>query len=159
MGVDKFSTIIIASGEKFADALSGSYLAKIKNAPILMTNGKDSNISDIKNYILANLTADGTVYILGGTAAVSAEIEAELAQIGEVVRVKGASRYETSVVIAERYFSEFNGAVLAYGEAFPDGLCGGPLAYAMGAPIILTKTAAPTEAETYMRENNISYII
>ncbi len=76
--------------------------------------------------------------ILGGTGAVSAEIEAELAAIGEVSRVKGASRYETSVEIAKRYFPDARAAVLAYAQGFPDGLCGGPLALSMDAPLILT---------------------
>ena len=36
MGVEKFDTIIVASGLNFADALSGSYLATQKRAPILL---------------------------------------------------------------------------------------------------------------------------
>ena len=36
LDVDEFDTIIIASGMNFADALSGSYLAAVKKAPILL---------------------------------------------------------------------------------------------------------------------------
>ncbi|MBR5806529.1 MAG: leucine-rich repeat protein [Oscillospiraceae bacterium] len=253
MGVDKFSTVIIASGEKFADALSGSYLAKIKNAPILMTNGKDSNISDIKNYILANLTDDGTVYILGGTAAVNQHIEdtlksipranvkrlkgktrydtnieilkesgvtnqdilvatgtnfadslsasaagkpillvdgqksltqsqkdylnsldtgnlyilggtgavgenyeSELAVYGNVERIKGANRHETSVAIAEKFFTNPKSALIADAWNFPDGLCGGPLAISMNCPLILTKSGDYDAAKYFMAVNGIS---
>ena len=31
-------------------------------------------------------------------------------------------------------------AVLAVGDNYPDGLCGGPVAYLMGAPVILSGT-------------------
>ena len=35
LGVTKFDTVVIANGEDFADALSGSYLAGKKKAPML----------------------------------------------------------------------------------------------------------------------------
>ncbi len=252
MGVDKFNTVIIASGENFADALAGSYLAKVKGAPILMASGKDNNINNLKAYIQAYLTANGTVYILGGTAAVNqktedvlkgvsginvkrlkgrtrydtnieilkeAEVydedilvatgitfadslsasavgkpillvdgkksltstqteylnslstsnlyilggtgavgenyESELANYGHVERVKGKSRYETSVAIAEKFFPNPDYATIAYAENFPDGLCGGPLAMTMDAPLILTKTDKQAAAKAYVQANNI----
>lgn len=67
--------------------------------------------------------------IIGGTAAVNADVEAALKGIGSVERISRDSRYETSIAVAERSL-----IVLTYGRSFPDGLCGGPLAYAMGAP-------------------------
>ena len=39
--------------------------------------------------------------------------------------ITGKNRYETSAKVAERFFSAPEGAVLAYGEDYPDGLCGG----------------------------------
>ncbi len=248
MGVDKFDTIIIASGTNFADALAGSYLAKVKNAPILMANGK--NDARLKEYVSENLAPGGIVYILGGSAAVpdstqyalagittkrlkgktryetnieilkeagvaneeiivatganfadslsasaagkpillvdgkkgslsaaqqqflasvstdkfyivggdgavSVKFETLLSAYGSVERVKGKSRYETSVAIAERFFANPDYAVIAYAENFPDGLCGGPLAMTMDAPLILTKTGKQTAAKTYMQANGI----
>ena len=242
MGVSVFDTVIVAFGQNFPDALTGSYLAAVKNAPILLTEpNKDALVLE---YISENLTSGGKVYILGGTAAVSENfenrakeagfdvvrlkgkgryetnleilkeagvndtdeiliatgtnfadslsasatklpmllvgpgltaeqkdflattsrkfviiggtgavneaVEAELAQIGTVERIKGKTRYETSVVIAERYFTDPAAAVLAYAQGFPDGLCGGPLAMNMGAPLILTSNEAPTAADDYI---------
>ena len=46
--------------------------------------------------------------------------------------------FPVCVAVAEAYFNSPSQAVLAYAANFPDGLCGGPLAYAMGAPLILT---------------------
>ena len=43
--VDLFDAVVVATGKNFADALAGSYLAVEKNAPIILTNGKDDNIA------------------------------------------------------------------------------------------------------------------
>ena len=76
MGMEEFSHVIIANGENFADALAGSYLAVEKNAPILLTNGKDDNIAELHAYIKENVAEGGKVYILGGEGAVPAEVAA-----------------------------------------------------------------------------------
>ncbi len=247
MGVDRFDSVIIAYGENFADALAGSYLAKVKNAPIIMASGKDANNREIKNYLDANLSATGNVYILGGTAAVpqstedmlagynvkrikgktrydtnieilkeagvtnqeiivatgtnfadslsasavgkpillvdgkkgltdtqknyldglstekfyiiggtgavGENFETEFSVYGTTERIKGKTRYETSVAIAEKFFTAPSNAVLAYAENFPDGLSGGPLAMSMNAPLILTKTGKQSVAAGYAHSN------
>ena len=256
LGVEKFDTIILANGEdkNFADALTGSYLATVKKAPILMY--RTSGLSDAtKAYIENNLVSGGTVYLLGGELAIPAEVEAELsasytvkrlaggsrydtnlailkeagvgdkeiliargfefadslsasatglpilmvnevtgkltdsqieflkglngnkltilggtvaiseeleATIEEVVgtdvdRVAGSSREATSVEIAKRYFGDPKPdfAVIAYSRRCPDGLCGGPLAYAMGAPLLLVNAGKEDVSNTYIAENEI----
>ena len=95
-------------------------------------------------------TTSGKFVIIGGTGAVSADVEAELDAIGDVTRVKGANRYGTSVEIAKRYFTNPESAVLAYAQGFPDGLCGGPLALSMGAPLILTSNDSFAAADDYV---------
>ena len=94
--MEKFETIVVASGTSFADALSGSYLAAAKNAPILLVD--DRRIPEIKEYIDNNLTDYGTVYLLGGTSAVSAKVEQSLKQ-HNVVRLAGNTRYDTNLAI------------------------------------------------------------
>lgn len=264
--VERFDTVIIASGKNFPDALAGSYLAAKKDAPILMTDGnpESSNTKDLYEYVekyvikedLSEKNPDIDIYILGGTGAVPEEIEEELIargysakrlsgkdryltnlailneagvddeeilvctgqnfadslsasatglpillvnpnskvhkltteqeaflkkannQItiiggkgavsaeyeaavkvydfdGEVERISGANRYATSVEVAKRYCKNALEAVAAYAENFPDGLCGGPLAYTIGAPLILTKTGKEAEAAKYTAEKGI----
>ena len=60
------------------------------------------------------------------------------------------------MLVAETFFTAPDAAVVAYSKNFPDGLCGGPLANALGAPILLTETAAPTEAIHYARAVGIT---
>ena len=238
LGVEKFNAVVVASAMNFPDALTGSYLATAKNAPILLTTkGFEAQVNA---YINANLAAGGTVYVLGGETAVpsellagvsgvkrvagadrfgtnleilketgvsadqpiliatavnfadslsasatglpmllvygkltaeqkaflettskkfvivggvnavSADLEAELKAIGSVERLAGASRYETSVMVAEKFISNPDDVVLAYARNFPDGLCGGPVAYALGAPLILTDNIDPSVADKYV---------
>lgn len=246
LGVDKFDTVIVATGKNFADALAGSYLAAEKKAPILLTNGKSNNISELHKYIKANVNANGTIYILGGESAIPASVEIisgytikrlagknrydtnikileevgiigneiivatgksfadslsasatklpillvkpndilndaqkrilgnvskiyivggegavskayekELKAYGEIERVEGKSRYETSVAIANEFFDDVNAVVLASGKTFPDGLCGGPFASIMGIPLILTTDKKASITSDYIRTEGI----
>jgi putative cell wall-binding protein len=69
-----FKNIIIASGTNYADALSASYLAAVKNAPILITSEHEPVIDSIVEYIKSNAANDCQIYIIGGEAAVSEKI-------------------------------------------------------------------------------------
>ena len=246
LGIDKFESVIVASGVNFADALSGSYLAAVKNAPILLSYSTDAINDSVKDYIRANLKDGGMVYILGGTSAVPASMESGLesyqvkrlagndrfgtnlailkeagvegkdilvctgvdfadslsasaaqqpillvwreltgaqrafletvsgnlyviggtgavsnalmAQVGEyghTSRLGGGNRFETSVLIAEAFFPDAKAAVVAYAWGFPDGLCGGPLAAVMDAPLVLTMNCYEEAAAKYTTENGI----
>jgi putative cell wall-binding protein len=97
----KFNNIIVASSSSFADALSGSYLSYITDAPILTVD--DATKYTIANYIKNNLGTGGKVYILGGTGAVSQTFEYTLLtgsgaiSTSQVVRLAGANRYLTNI--------------------------------------------------------------
>jgi len=71
-------------------------------------------------------------------------------------RIFGESRIETAIRIS---LSEYNrtervmNVVLANGWSFPDALAGGPLAYMLDAPILLTKGGAALEREIIDRIN------
>ena len=45
--------------------------------------------------------------------------------------------------------------MLAYGRKFPDGLCGGPLAYFSGAPLLLTQSGKEAAADAYTDKYDI----
>ena len=127
-GVSK-QDILICTGNGFADSLSASALGK----PILLVN---KSLSSAQKDFLNGLSGN-KYYILGGTSAVNETIESQIKTYGTPTRIGGATRYETSVLIAQEFFSNPKAAVMAYGENFPDGLSGGPLAYSKNAPLIL----------------------
>lgn len=140
-GVTTTDEVLIATGKNYADSLSAS----ATGLPMLLV---DKELSEAQKVFLE--TTSGKFVIIGGTGAVSADVEAELDAIGDVTRVKGANRYGTSVEIAKRYFTDPEFAVLAYAQGFPDGLCGGPLALSMGAPLILTSNDSFAAADDYV---------
>ena len=251
LGVNQFQAIVVASGTNFADALSGSYLANVKKAPILLSyNDTYNNMA--KDYIRANLAPGGTVYILGGTSAVPKSFESGLNgfrirrlagsnrfdtnllilkeagvpagskvlvctgtnfadslsasatglpimlvyiesgklmdsqkqylstlrcdyyiiggtsaishKVGglffnyskNVWRISGKDRFETSVLVAKHFCGQPMEAVLAYAWNYPDGLCGGPLAYQLGAPLLLVSSGAEALAADYVTESDLT---
>ncbi|MBQ2928016.1 MAG: extracellular solute-binding protein [Oscillospiraceae bacterium] len=261
LDVDKFQTILVADARNFPDALSGSYLAAVTGAPILLHSPGNGNVP---NYINANLETGGTVYILGGTSSVPEELEtslrgdihkiriagrgrwetslkiiaqadalrgeqptkvlictgrdfadslsasatglpillvdgigtslsqeqkaylssldkAELYVIGgsgsvndtilkalhaydadnHAQRVAGSGRELTSVEVAKTFFPETNGTALAYSREFADGLSGGPVAFALDAPLLLIRSGKEAAANAYVEAAGITncYII
>ena len=80
----------------------------------------------------------------------------ELEAYGATDRVGGKNRFETSAAVASKYFKKPEKAVLAYAMNFPDGLCGGVLAYNMGGPLILTADNHTEAAVDYCETNHIA---
>ena len=141
-------SIIVATGKTFADSLSAS-AAKL---PILLVK-PNATLNDAQKAVLAGMK---NIYIVGGEGAVSAAYEAELKAYGAVTRVYGDSRYDTSVEVAKTFCEDVSAAVVASGKNFPDGLCGGPLAAALNAPLVLTKDGGASAAAGYVAETGIA---
>ena len=59
------------------------------------------------------------------------------------------------MAIANKFFTNPSSAVVADAWNFPDGLCGGPLAMTMDAPLILTKSGNHNAAKAYVQANGI----
>ena len=148
-GIDG-DTILIATGTNYADSLSAS----ATGLPMLLVKGTDKLNDDQIKFLKAN--PNKKFIILGGTGAVSSSFESELKKYGEVSRIAGNNRFDTSKLIAEKFFDKATVAVLAYGSDFPDGLCGGPLANQVGAPLILTRNDKADIARPYTKERNIT---
>lgn len=133
LGIEKFDAIILASGDNFADALAGSYLAAVKKAPILLYRKNTEAINS--DYIAENLASGGTVYILGGTAAVPKTMADALEGVN-VQRLAGDNRYETNLKILEAAGVEGDEILVATGMDFADCLA----ASATGLPILMVNS-------------------
>ncbi|TDL32599.1 cell wall-binding repeat-containing protein [Jeotgalibacillus sp. S-D1] len=149
---DETPHIILATGSEFPDALAGSPLAYEYDAPILLTR-KNSVPSAVKEAI--EYFGVEKVTILGGTGAVSKEVETYLKKtlkVNEVTRVAGKDRYETAALIA----SELPGnetAFVANGSNYPDALSVASHAASTGSPILLTRANSVPAATTNALEN------
>ena len=147
MDVEKFDNIVIASGTSYPDALSGAYLATVKNAPILLTNS--SVETKVANYVISNLKSDGTVYILGGTLAVPSTLETKLSGYN-VVRLGGADRYETNLKILEAAGVSGEDVLVCSGKNYPDSLS----ASGTGMPILLVGDTLTSAQKSYLNTLN-----
>jgi putative cell wall-binding protein len=133
---DQASTVYVATGGDFADALAGVPAAASASAPILLTGVNRLPQPTIDE--LERLSPDNAV-ILGGTAAVSKQVESELNQrVSSVRRVQGDGRYETAAATVAQSTDSADDVVVATGQAYPDGLSAGPAAVALGGPVVLT---------------------
>ena len=139
--------ILICTGRGFADSLSASATGN----PILLI-GK-SVTAEQEAFMAAH--KNNQYYIIGGEGAVTEDIETIVRNYGNVERIAGNSRYETSILVAETFFENPKTMVLASAKNFPDGLCGGPLAMSKNAPLILTATGKESNAVTYAKKNEI----
>jgi uncharacterized protein YkwD len=139
--------VVVGRSEVFADALGGAGLAADR-APVLFTNGATANDPDPALHSRTAAEIDrvlggrGTVYVLGGTGAVSARAERELVAAGYTVRrLAGPSRVETSVRVAEeivRLHGRPERVLLARADDWPDAVTGGAYAAATRSPLVLT---------------------
>lgn len=134
-------TVYIASGANFADALSGGALAAKLKSPILLTS--QSGLVSATEAELKRLTPTKVV-ILGGTGAVSAAAEAQIAAAvpgAAVSRIQGADRLATSAAIAKAGWGSSAKAMYAVAWDFPDALAGVAAAAANDAPLLLTNAS------------------
>jgi putative cell wall-binding protein len=150
-------TVIVASGEGFADALASGPLAFAGNLPVLLTPAGE--LSDAASKAIDDLGAERAV-VVGGTAAVSAAVADDLEGKGVTVqRVAGANRYATAVAVADLGRTGLglsSSAIdIASGENFPDALAAGPAAGVANRPLLLTASDELSEAtEDYLIDHS-----
>jgi putative cell wall-binding protein len=115
------SPILVASGERFPDALAAGALG----LPVLLT--AQSSLPDVTSATIGTATP----IVVGGASAVDPSV------LPSAARIAGADRYATSAAVADwglannRYTDV--AAVLARGDAYPDALVGG----AVRQPLLL----------------------
>jgi putative cell wall-binding protein len=87
-----------------------------------------------------------TVYLAGGTLALSQSIQDELTTAGyQVVRLGGIDRFDTAALIGEQIVKlggKVHQAVVARSDLYPDALTAANLATYGRAPILLTPTGS-----------------
>lgn len=151
-------TVVLATGETFADALSASGLAGCVRGPILLTRR-----AGLPPTVAREITRLGAskVFIAGGEAAVSPTVSSQLGALGvRVERIGGADRYATAALISTRVVSygQSGGRVfIARGDDFADALALDPLAYAAKVPLLLvTPNTVPSATRSFLGANPIS---
>lgn len=141
---DNPSNVVIARGDIFPDALSGSYLAGQRDAPLLLTSSHRLEPDTLE--ALNDLDPD-RVTLVGGTEAIAFSVASELGREGYPTnRVGGFDRFETAALVATAEDSvvgerEDHGrtAIVARADEFADALVAGTLSYTGEFPLLLTR--------------------
>jgi putative cell wall-binding protein len=144
------TAVVLARSDTFPDALAGGPLAAKVGGPLLLTppSGLDPTV---QTEIQRVAPAGSTVYILGGTSAISGAVDTKLTSLGFVPkRLAGTSRFGTAVAVADA-MGDPTTVFEATGLNFPDALAGGPAAIKTGGVILLTNGASQSsETAAYL---------
>lgn len=133
------TTMFLATGRAFPDALGGAAAAGRLNGALMLTRP-----GDLPPSVADQLSWDkpGKVVVLGGTQAVSDAVVRQVRAVlpnAEVARWSGDSRFSTAARISRETYPQGASTVfLASGVNFADALAGGPAAAKVGAPLLLT---------------------
>ena len=126
----------IASGSNYPDALAGAAAAGATGGPVLLVQQ-----TEIPTAVLTELVRlePNKIVVLGGTTAVSSDVEANLNRlIAPTTRIGGATRFDTATAVSKDTYPD--GASTVYitsGANFPDALAGAAAAGATDAPVLL----------------------
>ena len=138
------STVMLASGQDFPDALAGAPVAGARSMPVLLT--APAALPSQTRGALTTLGAQ-RVIILGGEAAVSSAVVESLRSMGLTVeRWSGADRWQTAAAISRKAFPSGSRCLyVVSGLAFPDALSGAPAAGAGGCALLpVNGTSVPS---------------
>ena len=134
--------VVLANGEKFADALSAAPYAVQKKQTLVLTDGKtlpqDVKAQDVKT-------------IIGGEKSVN------IKGLDKAQRISGKNRYETSLEVL-KHMDKTQSAVIADGKDYPDALAASPYAVNKNTGILLSNDSAIDKIKEYVNSQNISDI-
>ena len=162
-GAQKANGVVLARGDLFPDALSGVPVAGAYGGPLLLTP-QTLLLPAVLVEIKRVLAPGGTVVLMGGTGALSANVETDLkaALPGmTVTRLAGTDRFDTSLLAAQLVQSRdttlgltFGPIMVATGLNFPDGLAAGPAALgdpaSVGAVVLSSDTTLTSSVASYL---------
>jgi putative cell wall-binding protein len=141
------TTVVVAYGYDFPDALAAGSLAGVCGSPILLTSGT-SLPAQVRDEI-KRLGVKG-VYVIGGPTRITDAVVNQIRQISSsinVERVAGTDRVGTAIKVMQKvkllsgpFFPHT--ALIAYGWNYPDALALSPVSAARQAPIFLSHKEA-----------------
>lgn len=153
---EKINSVLITSGYKFTNALSGSVLAKKLNSPILLSGKTDLENLPSVQYIEKHLDKNGKIYILGNEFNENESIITNLKNLGygNINILKDGEQFGAIKAINDEINApEGTPVVVASGNAFPDGLSISAVAASKGYPIILSDVyGLPSESEETLKK-------
>lgn len=154
LGAKANSTVYLANGMGFPDALTASAAAALEEGSVLLVTPQE--LPAPTKAKLAQLKPKNIV-ITGGQAVVSEQVAKAASQAAggaKVHRLGGANRFETAKVVAQNKFkpAQTKFAVVANGMNYPDALVGSAVAGTNGGPVLLVmQKQLPNETADTLR--------
>ena len=142
-------TVLLATGDNFADALVSGPAAARAGGVVLLTD--DTRMPpETAAYLAAN--PPRSRYAIGDQAVAAAP---------DATPVRGKDRYDTSVAVAEQFWSGAGGTAVsdvgvATGLNFPDALAGGAQIPPGGPLLLTTPDQLPSTVNTYIQRISCS---
>jgi len=149
--------VVIASGEDYPDALTGSALAGAEKGALLLS--PKASLAAVVEAELKRLKP-ARVYIMGSNAAISPAVEARIKTVlpaATVARIAGADRYATARKAADKVYDIAGPAkaIVVNGGSWPDASAVSALAYANSYPILLAgRSSLGTATAGYLSAHN-----
>ena len=130
------STVYVATGLAYPDALAAGPAAARAKAPILLVS--PAGIPSATAAELSRLRPS-SIIVLGGAGAVPDSVVGALAAYAPVSRVSGADRFATAAAVSRATFAPgVQVAYVATGTSYADALSGSAAAGTQDAPVLLT---------------------
>ena len=132
------STVYVATGRSFPDALGAAAAAGKSGAPIVLVDG---SLNSLSAETAAAFRSWGTskVVLVGGTSVMSPGIQNAIAGLGiTTTRYGGADRYATNAILNANEFGAVSSVVVATAWNFPDALTGSVLGIKRSGPVALS---------------------
>jgi putative cell wall-binding protein len=120
------TTVLLARGDNFADALSAGAAAASVHGAVLLTAG--ASLPPSVGLYLAGLPQP-TIYDIGAAAG---------AAYPPGTHIAGGDRFITSALVAQRFFPSPSIVGIATGYNFPDALAGAAAMGTIGGPVLLS---------------------
>jgi putative cell wall-binding protein len=135
------STVMLATGTNFPDALAAGPAAESVGGVVLLTDGTALPAST-SAYLVAH---PGKVYAIGGPAVIADPPATALV---------GTDRYGTAAAVATKFFTAPTTVGVASGVTFADALAGGALLAHKNGPLLLSDPdLLPTPTNAYLTAN------
>lgn len=158
------NAVVLVGEDAIVDGLAAAPLAKKVGAPILLTKANQLPEATEKEMlrVLGNNLSNKTVYLVGGEARISKELEAKIAKLGvKVERLAGETRFETSLKIAEKVTSgsTVKNAFVVGGDGEADAMSISAYAAQTKSPIVVVdKNTVSEDAMELLEGKNIEII-
>lgn len=144
LGLEMFDSAVVACGTNYPDALSAAYLAKVKNAPLLLSAPREVN--GTVDYIRRNVTKGKTVYLVGGADVLPEQIKTILGSDYDVKRLEGDDRFLTNLAVLKEANVNNEEIMVCSGFGYADALS----AAATGRPVMLVGRALSKEQKEFL---------